>query len=217
MLQIVPRTAGAVTFAAALLVASTGRAADPHVLVRVYDIANGDPAGRSAALRVAAEAMTSAGVTVEWHDCSRGGAAHPCRTVRGARELVVRIMPTGGTSDSPELGFASIEPSGRATVVATIYYDVVQRVASRTGLEAHALLGRAIAHEIGHLLLRIPGHGSTGLMRPLWTDAEIARNRPVDWAFSDEESRQLRAAAREPDAAVDDAAPAVDGSEPLGR
>jgi hypothetical protein len=192
---------GAVTFAAALLVAMPARAANPHVVIRVYDLATADAAGREAALRAASQAMTSAGIGVDWRDCSRGGAAHPCRTVRGAGHLVVRIMPTGAQGDdaTSPLGFAPIDLSGRATVMATVYYDAVQRVASRTGLDVPALLGRAIAHEVGHLLLRAPGHGPSGLMRPLWTDTELAQNRPADWAFSDEESRQLRAAAQEPE------------------
>jgi len=204
-------------FATALLAASPARATTPHVVIRVYDMATGDAAARTAALRAAAQAIASAGVTVEWRDCSRGGAAHPCRTVRGARDLVVRILPASvpGADTAAELGFAPIDPSGRATVIATVYYDAVRRVASRTGLDPQALLGRAIAHEAGHLLLRAPGHGRSGLMRPLWTDAELAQNRPWDWAFSEEESRQLRAATREPDAA--DAAADVGVQGAAGR
>jgi len=200
MLQTLVRTAGAVTFASALLAASPARAGSPQVVIRVYDMATANAVARAAALRAAAQAMASAGIAVDWRDCSRGGAAHPCRTVRGAGDLVVRIMPASAPSAdaTAEFGFAPIDPSGRATVIATVYYDVVQRVAGRTGLDAQALLGRAIAHEVGHLLLRAPGHGHSGLMRPLWTDAELSQNRPGDWAFSDEESRRLRAAAQEP-------------------
>ena len=199
MLHTLVRTAGAVAFATALLAAPAVHAAGPHVVIRVYDLATTNAAGRAAALRAAAQTMSSAGLAVDWRDCSRGGAAHPCRTVRGTGDLVVRIMPASSRPDAGvELGFAPIDPSGRATVIATVYYDVVQRVAERTGLDARALLGRAIAHEVGHLLLRAPGHGPRGLMRPLWNDAELTRNRPEDWTFSDEESRQLRAAAQAP-------------------
>lgn len=206
MLQNLVRTAGAVTFATAVCAASPVRAADSHVVVRIYDMATTNATARAAAVRTADQSLAGAGVVVDWRDCSRGGAAHPCRTVRNAGEMVVRIMPTSLPSATPELGFASVDPSGRATVMATIYFDVVQRVASRTGLDAQALLGRAIAHEIGHLLLRAPGHGRNGLMRPLWTDAELGRNQPEDWVFSDEESRQLRAAVREPETFVSGAA-----------
>jgi hypothetical protein len=192
MLQTLVRTAGAVTFATALLAASPAVADDLHVVVRVYDMATTNARARAAALRTANHAMASADLRVDWRDCSRGGAAHPCRTVRNTNELVVRIMPTSAPGEPGELGFASIDPGGRATVIATVYYDVVQRVAARTGLDASALLGRAIAHELGHLLLRVPGHGPSGLMRPLWTDDELAQDRPGDWTFSDDESRQLR-------------------------
>jgi hypothetical protein len=198
MLQTLVRTAGAVTVANALIAASPAAAAAVPIVVRVYDMATANVAGRTAALHEAAQALAGAGGLVEWRDCSRGGTAYPCRTVRGAGDLVIRIMPKSGPGTA-ELGVASVDPSGRATVIATIYYDVVRRVASRTGLEEPALLGRAMAHEIGHLLLRAPGHSGSGLMRPLWTDAELAANRRADWAFSDEESRQLHATTREPE------------------
>ena len=219
MMQTLVRTAAAVACPVLVLAASPARAADPRVVVRVYDLATTDPAGRAAALRVAAGAIASAGMSVSWRDCSRGGADHPCRTVRGAGDLVVRIMPVATAaagSQDVELGYAPIDPAGGATVIATVYYDVVQRVARRTGLGTRELLGRAVAHELGHLLLRAPGHGPSGLMRPLWTDEELIQNRPDDWTFSEADRRQVQTVAREsesPITAADDA-----GSiEALGR
>src|SRR5689334_10464747 len=181
MMHPILRTAAAVVFLVPLLAPSSARASDPDVLIRVYDMATTDAAGRTAALRTASSAIASAGIVVRWRDCSRGGADHPCRTVRAAGDLVVRIMPAataGPGRQDVQMGFAPIDPAGRATVVATVYYDVVQQVAHRTGLDTRELLGRAIAHEVGHLLLRAPGHADTGLMRPLWTDAELSHNRP---------------------------------------
>ena len=192
---LVRAAAGAVPIL--LLAPPPARASEQDVVIRVYDMATRDAAGRAAALRAASGAIASAGIGVRWRDCSRGGADHPCRTVRAAGDLVVRIMPAAGSapgSQDVQLGFAPIDPAGGATVVATVYYDVVQQVARRTGLDARELLGRAIAHEVGHLLLRAPGHRETGLMRPLWTDAELSQNRPEDWTFSDAERREIEAA-----------------------
>jgi len=218
MPQTFVRTAGAVTCALTLLAAPPARADDLTVVIRLYDMATGNAAGRVVAMRTAADAIATAGIQVKWRDCSRGGAAHPCRTVRDTGDLVVRVMPARGATAtaSPsatvrdgdgdvQLGFAPIDPSGRATVIATIYYDVVLGVAHRTGSGANELLGRAIAHEIGHLLLRAPGHGHTGLMRPLWTDDELMRNHPGDWTFSEADRRQVQAVARESETAGDDA------------
>ena len=217
MMQTLVRTAAAVACPILALAASPARAADLQVVVRVYDMATTDAAARAAALRAAARAIATAGMTISWRDCSRGGADHPCRTVRDAGDLVVRIMPVAlvaAGSEDVELGYAPIDPAGRATVIATVYYDVVQRVAQRTGLNTRELLGRAIAHELGHLLLRAPGHGPSGLMRPLWTDEELIQNRPDDWTFSEADRRQLQAVARESESTTtsDDA-----GGEALGR
>ena len=200
MMQTLVRTAGAV--ALAFLAAPPAHAEDLNVVIRLYDMATANARGRAVAMRAAADAIASAGITVTWRDCSRGGAAHPCRTVRNPGDLVVRVMPAQSPagSPSPQLGFAPIALSGRATAIATIYYDVVTGVARRTGLGANELLGRAIAHEIGHLLLRAPGHTDSGLMRPLWTDAELMKNRPGDWTFSEVDRLQVRAMARESDA-----------------
>jgi hypothetical protein len=191
MLHTLVRTAGAVTFTLATLAPTVAHAETSRVVIRVYDMATTDAAARSDAMRAAADAIASAGMTVTWRDCSRGGAAHPCRTVRDAGDLVVRVLPGKGLADA-ELGFAPIDPAGRQTVIATVYYDLVQRVSRRTGLDASELLGRAIAHEIGHLLLRAPGHAQSGLMRPLWTDEELSQNRPGDWTFSEAERDRVQ-------------------------
>ena len=183
--------------------AATVHADERPVVIRLYDIATGDAEGRAAAMRLVAAMMADAGVIVDWRDCSRGGDAHPCRTVRGAHDLVVRIMPAfvprtvdaaardqDGDGDL-QLGFAAVDPAGQGNVMATIYYDRVLLVARRAGLGASDLLGRAIAHEIGHLLLRV-----SGLMRAVWTDAELAQNRRDDWSFTDAERLRLQAVAR---------------------
>jgi hypothetical protein len=217
MLQTLFRTAGAVASCLALVTGTPAHAGNRDVVIRLYDMVTTDARSRAAAMHAASDAIASAGITVTWRDCSRGGAAHPCRTVRNAGDLVVRIVPTN-KADAPEstttqLGFAPIDPSGGATVIATVYYDVVQGAARRTGLGSSELLGRAIAHEVGHLLLRAPGHGHSGLMRPLWTDEELMQNRPGDWTFSEADRRQVQAVARESETADDDSA----GADATGR
>ena len=37
-----------------------------------------------------------------------------------------------------------------------------------------ALLGRVMAHEIGHILLGTHAHSRTGIMRAVWTDHELS-------------------------------------------
>ncbi len=59
-------------------------------------------------------------------------------------------------------------------------------------MPASRLLGRAIAHEVGHLLLPGGRHSPSGLMRAPWVYEELMENRREDWVFSPQDGRQLR-------------------------
>jgi hypothetical protein len=189
-------------------------AGEPRIVIRMYDIAGAGLEVRAEAMRIAASIVDHAGVTVRWMDCSRGGADHPCYTVPGARELVVRIMPTPetrtgrsrealsirGMTDGADrqLGFAAVGDQSRAGILATVYYGSVEAVARSSGMATSRLLGRAIAHEVGHLLLPGGGHSPSGLMRAPWAFEELTENRREDWVFSPADGRQLRAAVSVP-------------------
>jgi hypothetical protein len=56
------------------------------------------------------------------------------------------------------------------------------------------MIGRVMAHEIGHLVLGTNTHSASGLMREIWTFAELTRNRAQDWMFSGAQRDRLREA-----------------------
>ena len=74
-----------------------------------------------------------------------------------------------------------------AGVLATVYADRVVSLADRARVDPGRLLGRVIAHELGHLLLSGPTHGPGGLMRPRWSVSEMRDERPLDWRWSSRE------------------------------
>lgn len=82
----------------------------------------------------------------------------------------------------------------RGPYLATVYADLVTGVARGAGIDARELLGRAIAHEIGHLLLGTNQHASAGLMRAVWSRVELRRDKATDWHFLDSEAGSMRAA-----------------------
>ena len=192
-----------VGFAIATPVAAAG-ADDAHVVIRIYDTGVSTADVRDAAIRTAAGILQDAGVEIEWHDCT-DGVAPACRNPQPARNLIVRIMPAEimrarsaaevranlEDSDFP-LGFAVVDPVKHTGAMATIFHDQVLSVARRSGLDGSELLGRTLAHEIGHLLLRVRGHSRRGLMRAVWTDAELTMNRPEDWVFTALDRRRLQ-------------------------
>ena len=56
--------------------------------------------------------------------------------------------------------------AGYVTGRAYIFVPRVMQVSELMGREPSLVLGRVLAHEIGHLLLGRPGHSRKGLMRP---------------------------------------------------
>jgi hypothetical protein len=91
-----------------------------------------------------------------------------------------------------QLGVAVINPVTLSGEMATVFHEQVRTVARRSGVDNAELLGRALAHEIGHLLLRARTHSPTGLMRGIWSIAELTQNRREDWLFAPADRRRLQ-------------------------
>ena len=173
---------------------SAGRLVD-RLVVRVYDLTGLPAAIRVRAVDVARAIVGDVGLIADWQDCTATAAQRRCAPARGADDLVVRIVAgaTPGADDRPAtLGYAVVEPGTGAGALATIFVGRVEHVARRSGGARGDLLGRAIAHEVGHLLLGTNRHAATGLMRERWTDQEIVRNRREDWLFSSSDRGRLR-------------------------
>ena len=163
-----------------------------RLAVRVYDFASLDTSVRGSAVEEARAIVADAGIAAAWHGCSR---REPCAPEAG--DVIVRVIrETGQPSPSRHrpLGYSVVDPSAATGTLATIYVNRVEDSARRAGADLALLLGRAIAHEIGHLILRTNDHGERGLMRAVWTEREMARNSHDDWVFASPDRRQLRAA-----------------------
>jgi len=107
----------------------------------------------------AAEVFSRIGVHVTWIDEDTAFREHlrPPFTVvliNSGTQLLARPAVVDA------LGFADPGVS-RAHVI----YDRVEALTARTQLSAASLLGDVIAHELGHLMLRVPGHSASGIMR----------------------------------------------------
>ena len=153
-----------------------------ETVVRVYDTTGLSQPARTHALAAARAALATASVDVVWVDCAESAA---CRVRPTPRELIVRLVngrPPAGAQPLP-LGDALVGAGGHQGVLATAYVDRVRRVAAALGTDESVLLGRAIAHELGHLLAGSSRHARAGLMRAKWTLAEILLDRREDWTF----------------------------------
>jgi hypothetical protein len=192
----------AVAFCAAADIANAGTR---RITVRVYDTSPLDDASREVAIATTTRILEQAGISSDWRECR--GATGSCEEPRRKGELVLRLVPTHVANYDPQAGsiaarrhkndtglslaFAVVEPRTRVGALATVFFDRVKVVADRAGVELPSLLGRTIAHEIGHLLLGTMGHSRGGLMREIWTDDELVRDNPESWRFSITDRRNL--------------------------
>src|SRR5215467_11944137 len=155
--------------------------------VRIYD-AYGVPADHLAKARATTEGiMKATGVAVTWIQC-------PCPSPVGARELIVRIIAASPASNPASLGFSFVDVDHKAGTLATVFVDRVHALAAAAAADDGELLGRAMAHEIAHLLLGTRDHERHGLMRGQWTTTELAQQHPSDWLLSRDEAARIRQA-----------------------
>jgi hypothetical protein len=163
------------------------------LVVHVYDSAGTSPGHRSSALAAAQAILADAGIGVAWrdggaHDDASGSAPEPLTIP----EIIIRIViaPPGASAGS--LGSSLVDVAQQAGTLGTVYADRVVALAAQSGVDAGLLLGRAMAHEIGHLLLGTTRHAARGLMRGTWTSVELRRDRPWEWALLRDDAANMR-------------------------
>jgi hypothetical protein len=156
--------------------------------VRLYDSVGVPPADLARARISVGAILASAGIEPIWRPCH----VLPCIGPVKPHEVVLRLVKSGPASAKESLGFSVIDISHRSGSVATIYLDRVDALAMESAADPGELLGRAIAHEIGHLLIGSTNHPRVGLMRAVWASGELRRRLPSDWVFSDREAAELR-------------------------
>jgi hypothetical protein len=134
---------------------------------------------------VAGEIFKEAGVELTWAEC-------PCEARLETMTLSLRIIPklfgsTTSTFRSDHLGFAAVTEEGG--VLATVFYDRIESLGK--GGDLSGILGLAMAHELGHLLLGSKAHTDEGIMRPHWTRRDL-RQAKLDSNFTPGQADAIR-------------------------
>lgn len=196
---------------AAVLAPSTAAARDLPVIIRTYDASGLSEADRRASLAAAAAILEDAGLAIARLACDavEAAAASPaCLTPLRPYELSLRLVriPTVGPAEAGRhilrgvnpvtLGVSLVETQVRFGSLATVYVDRVEELAGVSRIDLPTLLGRAIAHEIGHLLLGTAAHARDGVMRAVWSPEALRHSTNGDWRFTPDDAEALREAAR---------------------
>lgn len=165
------------------------------IAIRVYDCENMRKADLFEAKRVTDDILRSAGMRPTWLVCTRDDgrvSSERCVDHFGASEVAVRIIRSPQTRRVKlALGFAHLDPETRVGKLASVYADRIAATATRLSLKASMLLGRVVAHEIGHLI-GLSRHSSSGLMREHWSDDVLQHGEGHDFLFKTDHGHPLR-------------------------
>jgi hypothetical protein len=143
----------------------------------------------------AARILRSAGIEPTWVNCPGSGERpQECHKSPDATELVIHLLPAGTTRRRlalNALGFAVPPEPGSFGSHGGVLYDRVERMSSRF-LSTSVILGHAISHEIGHLLLGSGSHSGDGIMKSEWHYRELTRASQGTLVFSVDERREIQ-------------------------
>ena len=148
----------------------------------------------------------AAGVGTRWVDCPTsqsqwqapsGPATEDCARQRTDATLTLRILPRSSPANTafrkPVTGFAY------GGSLASVLYGRVEDLdldVDNNGREIPVILGHAMAHELGHLLLGSNSHSSSGIMCGNWDRKYLRQAMQGGQSFTAEQSELLRANVR---------------------
>jgi len=162
------------------------------VTVRIYNYAGVPAQDLAAAEQTANQIFAAAGIPVTWIDCStplRPTGRTCTEPLAQSGEFVLRLASSSGRVEKGHvaLGSSLIDKDAATGVLITLEPHLIWTAATQADADPAEVFGRAIAHEVGHLLLGMPRHAGSGLMRAIWSQEELRQNRRADWLFSADE------------------------------
>lgn len=152
------------------------------VAVAIHNSAGVDATVLEPARARASAIFARAGVHVDWD----GSGATGFRVQVLLRPRNLQAAP----GQQRVMGVALAADERRA--VLSLFFDAVTDVARRYGAPVSDVLGIALAHEMGHVLLPPPSHSPEGIMQASWEGDDIRHALLGDLAFTDAQAEQMR-------------------------
>ena len=163
--------------------------------VALFNDAHVPPTVLAGAQETASYIFAKSGIDIRWMLCGRKDESpeerNACSQPEFPDHLDMRVVNGCPHLASSVFGISYLSPEGIGTQ-ADVFYA---RVASfrQSPAELSTLLGYAMAHELGHLLLGSNSHSPTGLMRADWRTKELIGIAQGGLVFSDEQAQRMKA------------------------
>lgn len=144
----------------------------PQVTVNVYNGIHLAPSDLERAEREAERIFLYAGIRVVWTSGKLATDAKPAPLIVGSKGVTLQLRVwTRAIAEEKAVGYETLgfclsRENGEVVVLA----DAIQKRAVVGTTKFTDLLGLAMAHELGHVLLRSMSHSVTGVMQARWTE-----------------------------------------------
>ncbi|MGI9070768.1 MAG: hypothetical protein ACR2JB_05420 [Bryobacteraceae bacterium] len=175
-----------------------------HVQVRIFNLARVPRRDLSRAEGEVTRIFGEAEMEVNWAEGSLEDTASlitdfsannssptGCNAARHAGELRLQLLPYAPHGvDARTLGFSL--PCAAFGIDSTIFIDNCESVTCQTLASFSKVLAYAMAHELGHVLLRSAEHAQTGLMSARWDKAAWLRATVRGIPIDKEQGRLMR-------------------------
>jgi predicted aspartyl protease len=166
-----------------------------QITIGVYNYAKAGLGILLDAEHLADRILKNAGVSVAWLACSadkREPGDPGCADLTGPLKIAVRIEPDFMTRKSRQTSDVFGLGEAEFPCDVWVFYDQVQELAVDKRLSVSRILGSAITHELGHLLLGANSHSRSGLMRAVWSRQELLAANLGGLDFSDSERTRIQ-------------------------
>jgi hypothetical protein len=172
-----------------------------EITLRVYDYAHVTDGALAGAEREANRILGAAGIGAVWLNCSESSGhfqsvpSPDCARQFGGETVKVRILPDSNPAksafpDTTILGFAE------GGTIASVFYGRITHFAAwvdggESGIPV--ILGGAITHELGHLLLGSNSHSVAGIMCAQWNRNYLQEALMGRQLFTPQQAEVIRA------------------------
>jgi hypothetical protein len=163
----------------------------PTITIQVYNYAQVSNQTLTRAELAAAEIFRAAGVGIAWTNCKLPEDSQ-CAEYLDPIHLGVRLLP----DIAPALSDSDRSMGLAVGNLASVSLRRVREEAAAFEVSVPAVLGPAVAHEIGHLLLVSHGHSPSGIMRAHWRREDYERAPRGAFRFTSKQAQSLRAEIR---------------------
>ena len=176
-------------------VAGSAAEVSPAITIRVSNQAEVDLMTLVQAEKTATGIFKKTGVESRWIEPAAEGS-FPLSHIQLKILPSVMSLRSGLPDKFPDNAMGLAPGSGPDRQSAYVFYDSVEAVATKHIADTYAntaqILGHAIAHEIGHLLLNVQTHSAAGIMRGAWNLRDLQNAGYGYLFFTPQQAKAIR-------------------------